>query len=255
MNTPSDQTTRRPCVLVIGVGATRGIGGAVSRRIADSGLHVYVVGRTQDKIDQVVTEIIQLGGHATAYRADVTKPDQVETLITDLSQRHTLELVVHNVGSNMPSRFLQTKAGFFEQMWRLTFLSGRMVAELVLPLMQAEGHGTLIFTGASASLRGKPLFAAFTSGKASLRAYALHMAEQVRPHGVHVAHVVIDGMVDGDRINQFGYGAGRLLRMGMKGLDGSLNVDHIADQYWQLHSQPAGAWTHEMDLRPYREKF
>jgi len=251
----SDQTTLTPCALVIGVGASQGIGAAVCRRIAQSGLHVYVVGRTREKIDRIVAEITRTDGRATAYQADVTKPDEVAALIASLSQTHTLELVVHNVGSNMPSRFLQTQVAFFEQMWRLTFLSGRMVAEQVLPIMQAQGRGTLIFTGASASLRGKPLFAAFTSGKASMRAFALHMAQELRSAGVHVAHVVIDGMVDGDRINQFGYGAGRLLRMGMKGLDGSLKVDHIAEQYWQLHTQPQGAWTHEMDLRPYREKF
>ncbi|MBC7752442.1 MAG: SDR family NAD(P)-dependent oxidoreductase, partial [Candidatus Saccharibacteria bacterium] len=198
----------------------------------------------------------QQGGRATAYVLDATQPEQIAELFHRITQsNHIIDLVVSNVGSNMPSRFLQTKPSFFDQMWRLTFLSGFLVAQQVLPIFAAQQHGTLIYTGASASLRGKPFFAAFATGKASLRAYALALASEFAPKGIHIAHVVIDGMVDGDRINRFAFGVGRIMRLVMKGSDGALSVESIADSYWQIHQQPQGMWTQETELRPFREKF
>src|SRR5262249_12018709 len=120
--------------------------------------------------------------------------------------------------------------------------------------MLPQGRGTVIFTGASASLRGKPFFAAFASGKAALRAFAQAMAREVGPRGIHVAHVVIDGVVDGDMVTGFGYGLGRVLRLA-KGRGGTLMPDDVAETYWQVHAQPRDAWTQELDLRPFREKF
>ena len=155
----------------------------------------------------------------------------------------------------MPSRFLTTQAKFFDQMWRLTFLSGFLVSQQAIPVMQAQGHGTLLFTGASGSLRGKPFFAAFATGKGSLRAYVHAIAQEYARYNIHIGHIIIDGMVDGDRINQFGFGLGRIIRLVMKGAGGALNVDAIAEHYWQIHTQPRGLRTIETDLRPFKEKF
>ncbi|RYY80224.1 MAG: SDR family NAD(P)-dependent oxidoreductase [Moraxellaceae bacterium] len=247
--------SRQPCAIVIGVGASQGIGAAVCRRIGREGLLVYVVGRTQEKLDGVVAEIQQAGGQAESYILDATKAGQVEALFGHIisTRQQRIDLVVHNVGSNMPSRFLKSSLNFFDSMWRFTFLSGFLVSQQAVKAMQQQGQGTLIFTGASASIRGKPYFAAFTTGKAALRTYAQGLAKELNPQNIHIAHVVVDGMVDGERINQAVFGLGRLLRK-TRG-SGGLNIEAIAENYWMLHQQAKPLWTHELDLRPYSEKF
>lgn len=244
------------CAVVVGVGASKGIGAAVCRRIARENLLVYVVGRTPGKLNQVVKEIEQAGGQAVAYTLNAMDPTQIAELFNAIAakQQH-IDLVVHNVGSNMPSRFLSTTEKFFDQMWRTTFLSAYVVSQQALTAMLPQQNGTLIFTGASASLRGKPFFAAFTNGKAGLRAYVQAIAPSYRTQGIHIAHVIIDGMVNGDRVNQFGFGLGRVIKLALKGLDGDLNVDAIAENYWQIHQQPHNLWTQEIDLRPFKENF
>lgn len=244
------------CAVVIGVGASQGIGAAVCRRIAQEGRLVYVVGRTLSKLNIVVGEIESAGGQAQAVALDATDANQIAALFATIAQQNQLiDLVVNNVGSNMPSRFLSTTTKFFDQMWRNTFVSAYWVSQHALAAMQPQQSGTLIFTGASGSLRGKPFFAAFSNGKSGLRAYIHAIAPYYRTQGIHVAHVIIDGMVDGDRINQFGFGLGRVLKLGMKGLDGGLNVDAIAENYWQIYQQSSDLWTLEIDLRPFKEGF
>lgn len=246
----------RPCVVVVGVGASQGIGAAVCRRAAQEGLLVYVVGRTESKLKQVVAEITAQGGAAQAYTLDATNEQQVAALFAHMAKQQQQPVcVVHNVGSNMPSRFLATPLSFFNQMWQHTFLSAFVVGQAAVQALLPYQQGTLIFTGASASLRGKPLFAAFTNGKGSLRLYSQLLAQNYASQGIHVAHVVVDGMVDGDRINRFAFGLGRVLKLVMKGRQGGLKVDEIADTYWHIHQQPAGVWTQELDLRPFKEKF
>lgn len=246
----------RYCALVVGVGTPQGIGAAVCRRIAQEGIVVHVVGRTASKLQQVVRQIEQAGGRAELHTLDARNEQQIADLFAQIhKQGAPIGLVVHNVGSNMPSRFLSTSAQFFDDMWQMTFFSAFLVSQQALAVMQAQQFGTIIFTGASASLRGKPFFAAFTTGKAALRQYSHTLAQQYAAHGVHVAHVVIDGMVDGDRINQFGFGLGRVVKWLLKGRDGGLNVDAIAENYWQIHQQPRRLWTQEIDLRPFKEKF
>lgn len=242
------------CAVVVGVGASQGIGAAVCRRIAREGLMVYVVGRTQDKLDRVVHEIQQAGGQAQTYILDSTKADQVAALFKHINQhQQIIELVVHNVGGNVPSRFLTSSLKFFDSMWRLTFLSGFLVSQQAVKIMLQQKHGTIIFTGASASLRGKPYFAAFTTGKAALRSYTQGLAKEFNVQNIHIAHVIVDGMVDGDRVNNAVLGLGRILRR-TRG-SGGLNVDAIAENYWMLHQQTKPLWTHELDLRPFSEKF
>jgi NAD(P)-dependent dehydrogenase (short-subunit alcohol dehydrogenase family) len=239
-----------PSALIVGVGASRGLGAAAARRFARAGLQVVVAGRTQAKLDRVVDEIRAAGGQAhgvvgdAALEADATRfADTAEAL-------GPLALVLHNAGSNRRDAFIELQAGAFEALWRAHclggFLTGREAARRMLP----RGRGTILFTGASGSLRGRALFAAFASAKAGLRAVAQSMARELGPKGLHVAHVVIDGGIAGDRL---------LSAMpelaATRGPDGLLAIDAIADTYWQLHSQPRSAWTHELDLRPWAESF
>lgn len=241
-------------VAVVGVGAEQGIGAAVCRRFAQEKFKVYVVGRSLNKVEKVVAAINRQGGQAVAYVLDAENEQQLQALFDHLNdQPETLAAVIHNVGGNIPSIFLQSSLKFFSQMWRSTFLSAMLVAQRSLPIFQKQQQGTLIFTGASASLRGKPFFAAFTMGKSALRSYALNLAELYRPQNIHVAHVVVDGMVDGDRVNKALWGLGRLARL-TRGT-GGLNIEAIAENYWMLYQQNVDLWTHELDLRPYQEKF
>lgn len=245
---------RQQCVVVVGVVASQGIGAAVSRRFAQEGLKVYVVGRTLEKAEQIAIEIKNNHGDAMAYCLDAEDPIQVQQLFQSISlSQEQLVAVIHNVGGNVPSIFLQSSLTFFSKMWHSTFLSAFWVSQSSLKIFQQQQAGTLIFTGASASLRGKPFFAAFTMGKSALRAYALNLAQQYKAQNIHIAHVVIDGMVDGDRVNKALFGLGRLARM-TRGT-GGLNIDAIAENYWMLYQQTADLWTHELDLRPHQEKF
>jgi short-subunit dehydrogenase len=252
----NQNSTPQHCAIVVGVGASKGIGGAVCRRIAKEGLLVYIVGRTASKLQLVADEITATGGKVIVCTLDSTKPEQVSALFQEITDKNqVIDLVVHNVGSNMPSRFLTTSPRFLEQMWRATFFSGFLFGQASLAFFLAQQHGTLLFTGASGSMRGKPFFAAFTTGKSALRNYIQGIVREFNASNIHIAHIVIDGMVDGDRVNQFGYGLGRMIRLYRGGEKASLNVDDIADNYWQLHKQPKELWTHELDLRPFLEKF
>jgi short-subunit dehydrogenase len=166
----------RGCVLVIGVGVgeVEGIGGAVAKRFSQKGLHVYIVGRTGAKLEEVVQHIRGFGGHASAVVNDLRD----EQAINDL-----FEAVIYNAAyADVPRRFSTMPASFFEGNWRLTCLAGLTVAKVAAWLMVKQGRGTLIFTGATASLRGKPLFAAFASAKAALRSFVLTLAAEVAPH-------------------------------------------------------------------------
>ncbi|NNP71154.1 SDR family NAD(P)-dependent oxidoreductase [Acinetobacter sp. Ac_5812] len=255
MNRSKQEITQPTAIVaVVGVGAERGIGAAVCRRFAQEKFKVYVVGRSLNKVEKVAAAINHQGGQAVAYALDAENEQQLQALFDHLNdQPEALAAVIYNVGGNIPSIFLQSSLKFFSQMWRSTFLSAVLVAQRSLIIFQKQQQGTLIFTGASASLRGKPFFAAFTMGKSALRSYALNLAELYRPQNIHVAHVVVDGMVDGDRVNKALWGLGRLARL-TRGT-GGLNIEAIAENYWMLYQQNVDLWTHELDLRPYQEKF
>ena len=242
---------QRSCI-VVGVGAEDGLGGALCKRFAHSGeLHVFAAGRTQARLDGLVTRIRIAGGAATAVPTDTTREEDVVRLF-DVAERETgapPAVVLYNAGNNAFVDFRKTEAEFFEDMWRVAcfggFLVGREAARRMLP-----GGGTVIFTGATGSLRGRPGFAHFASAKAGLRAIAQSMAREYGPQGLHVAHVIIDGGIDGERLKtllpQF---------VAAKGEDGLLGLDAIADTYWHIHGQHRTAWTHEVDLRPFKEPF
>ena len=244
-----------PTALIVGVGAERGIGGAVSRRFAREGFHVLVAGRTEAKIARVADAIRNAGGSAEALVVDGASESSVLALFDRASSpgagREPVSVVVFNAAAlNVPFDFLKLSAEQFEETWRQNcyagFLVGREAARRMLPL----GRGTVLFTGASGSMRGRPRFAQFAAAKSGLRMIAQSMAREFGPQGLHVAHVVIDGGVGGDRLLDALPGVAQAL-----GEDGMLDPEAIAECYWQLHCQPRTTWGHEIDLRPYKENF
>lgn len=237
--------------IIIGAGLPEGIGGATALRFAVEGLHVIVSGRTQVKLDQTVSQIRKAGGSAEAFVADVTSSDDLAALFgraKELGQ--TISSVVYNAGNNHMVSFADLSVEDFEANWRVCCFGGFLTAKLAMPVLSEQGCGSIIFTGASASLRGKPSFGHFASAKAALRNLAQALAKEYGPKGVHVAHVIIDGVVNGDRAQtNFGNYLGKLSE------DGALQPAAIADAYWMLHSQHRSAWTHELDLRPFSENW
>jgi NAD(P)-dependent dehydrogenase (short-subunit alcohol dehydrogenase family) len=245
--------TKRTAV-VIGVGAEIGLGAALCRRFASEGLHVLIAGRTPSKLEQVVTSILAAGGSAEAVPMDATNEVEVVKLfdqaMAPAAERERAALVVYNAGGNQKADFRALSAELFERFWRVGcfggFLVGREAARRLVPLRR----GTMIFTGASASLRGKPGYAQFAAAKAGLRMVAQSMARDYGPSGIHVAHVVIDGGIDGERLR-----SRRAEAVRERGEEGLLNIEAIAETYWQIHRQARSAWTHEIDLRPFKEPF
>lgn len=237
--------------IVVGVGASAGLGGALCRRFAREGLEVLVAGRTEAKLAQVAQEIGAAGGKALPVVCDAT----VETDVVRLFERAQAlggapRLVAYNAGNNRPRPLLEMDVPFVEDLWRVCALGGFLVGREAARRMIPAGGGTLIFTGATASIRARPPFTAFASAKAALRAFAHGMAREFGPQGLHVGHVIIDGGIDGDAINKrFPQFRERL------GPDGMLGLDAIADAFWALHTQDRTAWTLELDLRPYKEQF
>lgn len=237
--------------VVVGVGPEAGLGARLCGRFAREGLHVLVAGRTAARIEGVAAGLRAAGGAATAVATDTTREPDVLRLFerADALGAGRLELVAYNAGNNAMKDLLEMEAAFFEDTWRVSCFGGFLVGREAARRMVAQRRGTLLFTGASASLRGKPPFGAFASAKAGLRAVAQTLARACGPQGVHVAHVVIDGGIAGERLRRFP----EFVRA--KGEDGLLDLDAIADSYWMLHRQHPTAWTHELDLRPFKEPF
>ncbi len=243
-----------PTAVVVGVGAAQGIGAAVCRRFAAGGYHVLVAGRTESKIEQVAERIRAAGGSAQGIVVDATLEADVVQLfdvaMAPSEGRDPADAVVFNAGNNQVIDFRSLTAEQFESFWRVGcfggFLVGREAARRMAPL----ARGTVIFTGASGSLRGKSGFAHFAAAKAGLRMISQSMAREFGPLGLHVAHVLIDGGVNGDRLRQALPGM-----VEQRGEDGLLAVDAIAETYWHLHQQTRTAWTQEIDLRPHKELF
>lgn len=236
--------------LVVGVGASAGIGAAVARRFAREGLVVFVMGRTRDRLDDVVVEIEQAGGRARAIVGDATSPEEVANAFSACRAAGPIAAAVFNAGGNRPRALIESDPAFFEEMWRVGCFAGHLFALEAVKEMAPESSGTVIFTGASASLRGRAGFEAFASAKAGLRAVAQSTAREYASKGLHIAHVVIDGGVDGERVNTRFPDA-----KAQRPSDGLLSLDAVAEAYWQLHVQHRSAWTHELDLRPWCETF
>ena len=239
--------------VVVGVGASAGLGAALCRRFAAEGHHVLVASRTAEQIEEIASGIRAQGGKATAVPTDATSEDDVVRLF-DMAMADDgtgpLDLVAFNAGNNARGDLNSMSAEFFEDVWRSRCLGGFLVGREASRRLGALGRGTVIFTGATASLRSRPPFTAFASAKAALRAIAQSMARDLGPKGVHVAHVIIDGGINGERLKM--RAPDIIERLGE---DGLLDPDAIADAYWHLHKQARTAWTFELDLRPAKESF
>lgn len=235
--------------LVIGAGDATG--GAIARRFAREGYVACVVRRNADKLAPLVEAIEREGGQARAFGTDARKEDQMIELVGTIEREiGPLEVAVFNIGANVRFGIRETTARVYFKVWEMAafggFLMGREAAKVMVP----RGRGTILFTGATASMRGGNGYSAFAGGKHALRALSQSMARELGPLGVHVAHVVIDGAIDTKFIRET-----FPERYAKKGQDGILDPDHIAENYWLIHSQPRDAWTFEMDLRPWNEPW
>ncbi|MEC7488415.1 MAG: SDR family oxidoreductase [Pseudomonadota bacterium] len=233
------------------VGAGNATGGSVAKRFAQEGFIVCVTRRNREKLDPLVSEIREEGGKVHAFGSDARREDQVEALIEEIESRiGPIEVAVYNVGGNVRFSILETTSRVYYKVWEMACFGGFLTGREVAKRMVARENGTIIFTGATASLRGADGYAAFAGGKHALRALAQSMARELGPKGIHVAHIVIDGAIDTEWIAEM-----FPERYKLKDEDGILNPDHIADMYWQIHCQSRSAWTFEMDLRPWIESF
>ncbi|WP_044188767.1 SDR family NAD(P)-dependent oxidoreductase [Hyalangium minutum] len=230
---------------VFGVGP--GLGAAVARRFAREGYAVALLARGESSLREVHAEISQSGGSAGVFPADAGDAGSVSAAFSRVrAELGPPEVLVYNAGAFHMGGILELDPAAFESAWRVNCLGGFLCAREVLPSMLERGRGTLLFTGATASLRGGARFAGLAVGKFGLRALAQSLAREFGPRGIHAAHVIIDGQIDTARVRSMA-----------PGRDAStlLDPDAIAETYWQLHQQHPTAWTQELDLRPAPEKF
>ena len=243
-------TTERPPVAVI-AGVGEGLGYALARRISQAGYPVALAARTADRLARLAAEIQKSGGKAFPAPTDVREEQEVMALFDALESEHgPVEVAVFNAGANFRASIHDTPADMFEKIWRLGCYAGFLFGREAARRMAPRGKGTILFTGATASIRGSSHFAAFAAAKNGLRAVAQSMARELGPKGIHVAHVVIDGMIDTAAVRQ--RFADRVKDLGP---DAMLDTAAIAELFYQIHAQPRSAWTFEADLRPYGEKF
>ncbi|HEV2546708.1 MAG TPA: SDR family oxidoreductase [Stellaceae bacterium] len=239
----------KKAALVIGAGDA--LGSAIARRFAREGFIACVARRNGEKLAPLVEAIRAAGGDAVPFGVDARKEDAMASLVERIEgEIAPIEVAVFNIGANVRFSILETTSRVYFKVWEMGcfagFLMGREVARRMLP----RGRGTILFTGATASVRGSAGFSAFAGAKHALRALAQSMARELGPKGIHVAHVVIDGAIDTAFIRD-----NFPERYARKERDGILAPDAIAENYWQLHCQTRSAWTHELDLRPWIEAW
>lgn len=241
--------TDKRAILVIGAGDATG--GAIAQRFAREGYVACVTRRNVEKLQPLVEQIQGAGGEAHAFGSDARKEEEMVALVHKIeTEIAPIDVAVFNIGANVRFGIAETTARVYYKVWEMAcfagFLMGRETAKVMLP----RGRGTIIFTGATASLRGRDGFAAFAGAKHGLRALAQSMARELWPKGIHVAHPVIDGAIDTEFIR-----TNFPDRYALKDHEGIVNPAHIADLYWHLHNQPRDAWTHETEIRPWLEPW
>jgi NAD(P)-dependent dehydrogenase (short-subunit alcohol dehydrogenase family) len=237
--------------VVVGVGPVEGLGAQLCLRFAREGLHVFAAGRTQGALEDVARAVRGAGGNATPVVCDATDPEQIAALFEKADAAGgALALVVYNAGNAAFGDLLQMDPEYFEAVWRIGCFGGFLTGREAGRRMVEKGRGTILFTGASASVRGRPPFGAFASSKAALRSLAQTFARDLGPRGVHVGHVIIDGAIGGEKIKSNLPQVAEAL-----GDDGMVGLEGLAHAYWSMHVQPKNAWTFELDVRPYKEKW
>jgi NAD(P)-dependent dehydrogenase (short-subunit alcohol dehydrogenase family) len=241
--------SERKAILVVGAGDATG--GAIARRFAREGLIACVTRRTADKLEPLVEAIRAEGGEAHGFASDARKEVDVETLVAHIEREIApIEVAVFNIGANVRFGIAETTERVYRKVWEMAALAGFLMGREVAKAMLPRGHGTILFTGATASVRGSAGFAAFSGAKHALRALAQSMARELGPKGLHVAHIVIDGAIDTAFIAE-----NFPERYALKDKGGILSPEAIAESYWNLHRQDKSAWTHELDLRPWMESW
>ncbi|MBL8474130.1 MAG: SDR family NAD(P)-dependent oxidoreductase [Rhodocyclaceae bacterium] len=231
------------------VGAGPGLGCALARRFARAEMHVAIAARTAERLETLIAGCSGIHHGARAYACDARVEAQVETLFEQVAgDLGVPNLVVYNAGAFLHKSLLDTSAEEFESAWRSLCLGGFLVGRAAARAMLAKAKpgGTILFTGATASLRGGAQFHNLAVGKFGLRALAQSMARELQPRGLHVAHVIVDGRIRPTQVVE---------QQGAAAADDLLDPDAIAENYYMLHRQPRSAWTQELDLRPWVEKF
>ena len=234
------------------VGAGDATGGAIARRFAREGYAACLTRRTADKLAPLVSQIERDGGEAHAFGSDARGEDSVIDLFATIERDiGPIEVLVFNVGGNVRFPIRETTLRIYTKVWEMCALAGFLNGREAARVMKPRSRGTILFTGATASVRGGSGFSAFAGGKHALRALAQSMARELGPEGIHVAHVVVDGAIDTDWTrsrapDQY---------PSRKAEQRILNPISIAENYWMLHAQPRDAWTHELDVRPWAETW
>lgn len=245
----SETAARAPVALVIGAGEATGA--AVARRFAREGYTVCAVRRQGERLLPLIATIEAAGGRAHGFACDARDESAVIELVADIENRiGAIEVAVFNVGGNVHTSILDETAERYFKVWEMGCLAGFHVGREAARRMVPRARGTILYTGATASVRGGAGFAAFAGAKHALRSLAQSMARELGPKGIHVAHVVIDGVIDTEYTRTV-----FPERYVAKAHDGILQPEAIAENYWQLHAQPRSAWTFELDLRPWSEKW
>ena len=236
------------------VGAGDAIGAAVARRFAAGGYSVCVARRDAEKSRSVVQDIVASGGTARAVGTDVRNEEAVRALFAQVeAELGAIEVCLFNAGANVKSPLIETSANLFLKAWELACYSGFLTGREAARYMAPRGRGTILFTGATASVRGGSGFAAFAAAKFGLRAVAQSMARELAPKNVHVAHLIIDGAIDSEAIHRRLSAATGV--MPDLAPDSLIQTNSVAEAYWALHNQSRDGWTHELDLRLYSERW
>jgi NAD(P)-dependent dehydrogenase (short-subunit alcohol dehydrogenase family) len=244
-------TKRNATAAIIGAGDY--IGAEIAKKFAAEGFSIFAGRRHGEKLAPLVTEIEAAGGTISARSLDARKEDEIVAFLNDADRHAPLEVCIFNIGANVNFPILDTSERVFRKVWEMAcysgFLAGREATRLMLP----RGRGNIFFTGATASLRGGPGFAAFASAKFGLRAVAQAMARELGPQNIHVAHLIIDSGVNTEWVRQR-----RVEALGPDALndpDALMPPASVAESYWQLYQQPRSAWTFELEIRPFKEKW
>ena len=237
--------------IIIGAGVSTG--SAITRKFAEMGYHVCPVRRERNfsELEKLANGIKEAGYSVTPFGVDARDEDAIVKLFKEVEENIApIDVVVFNPGANVFFPIEDTTARVYKKVWEMAAFAGFLTGREAAKHMKKRGHGSIFFTGATASIRGGAGFSAFSGAKFALRSLSQSMARELGPQGIHVAHFIIDGAIDTPFIKENFPDT-----YALKEKDGILQPKEIAEAYWNIHVQHPSAWTQEMDLRPYMEKF